>query len=42
MNALEKEILGDFKGKVAARLPLDRMILFGSRARGRRGLGKES
>ena len=34
MNALEKEILSDFKERVAACLPLDRMILFGSRARG--------
>ncbi len=34
MNALEREILSDFKRKVAARLPLNRMILFGSRARG--------
>lgn len=34
MNALEREILNDFKQRVAACVPLDRMILFGSRARG--------
>ena len=34
MNAQEREILSDFKERVAACLPLDRMILFGSRARG--------
>jgi len=34
MNALEKGILEDFKRRVAERLPLARMVLFGSRARG--------
>jgi hypothetical protein len=34
MNALERGILNNFKQRVAARVPLDRMILFGSRARG--------
>ncbi|MEW6357758.1 MAG: nucleotidyltransferase domain-containing protein [Planctomycetota bacterium] len=34
MTEEERAILEDFKGRVSARLPLHRIILFGSRARG--------
>ncbi len=34
MQHLEQAILNDFRRRVAARLPLHQMILFGSRARG--------
>ena len=34
MNAIETNVLRDFKNRVGERLPLHAMILFGSRARG--------
>ncbi|MEW6235243.1 MAG: nucleotidyltransferase domain-containing protein [Candidatus Omnitrophota bacterium] len=34
MNFLEKQILDDLKSLLSQRIPLHRMILFGSRARG--------
>ena len=34
MNALEQSILNKFKQEVASLLPLHKMVLFGSRARG--------
>ena len=34
VNVLDREIPNDFKRRLQERLPLDRLILFGSRARG--------
>ena len=34
MNKIEKQVLRKFKRLVSARVPVNRMILFGSRARG--------
>lgn len=41
MNAVEKAILDSFKQNVGARLPLHRMVLFGSRARGEATAGSD-